>query len=95
MASRALPDNKRSINQDRFIWNVPGTRRKIDMPSAASLTLRQVRDLQARKTMTVDDLLALADTEPAREAILDLAIGQVKEFFRDWANAGTMNAGKS
>lgn len=95
MPSRTLPANKRGFAQNRFAWTVPGTRRKIDIPAAASLTLRQVRDMQTRKTTSVDDLLDLADTDAAREAILDLEIGQLKDFFRDWAQAGTTTAGKS
>jgi hypothetical protein len=95
MATRAVPANKKSINQDRFTWTVPGTRKRIDVPAVSTLTLRQVRDMQHRKETTIDDVLDIADTDASRELLLDLEIGQLKGFVQAWATAGDPNLGKS
>lgn len=89
----AVPASKKSINQNRFTWTVPGTRRKIDLPAVGTLTARQLRDLTAKKTASIDDLVGIADSEAVREALLDLSMDNLGACFKAWTEAG--NLGKS
>ena len=57
----------------------------IDIPSLHRTRLRVLRDLQScGDALTIDDILTLADTDEAREAMLDLDVAELTRFFRAW-----------
>jgi hypothetical protein len=88
----AVPAAKRSINQDVFTWNIPGTRKKITVRSSENMTMRELRDI---KSWTLDDFAGLGKTKADGEAILDLTKRDFMTFSKAWAEDGTMPLGKS
>lgn len=92
MASRSVPAAKKSINQDVFIYTVPGTSRKISIRSIESMTMREIQGIEKMK---FSDLLDLASTDASRENMMDLTKREFTVFAKAWATGGEVDLGKS
>jgi len=95
-----LPDNKRSIDQNRFTWTATdGTH--IDIPTLGGQSPKRLREYHSSvNSKDVDTNLygisALADNAAMRERIDNLPLNEITRLLKAWQRQGSKElAGKS
>lgn len=98
-----VPESKRSIDQDKFEFKVPGDRRKYKIPKVKYLPLDAIKKLEAAarggeaaKDVTLDDIVNLFGSDAAvQKAIGTLDTSQLQALTIAWQQDSGVSVGES
>lgn len=92
VATRSVPAAKKSINQDIFVYTIPGTTKKIKMRSVETMSMREIR---AFKTNAQEEIPKLAVDAASLELIDTMPRRALNELMGSWAKGDEISLGKS
>ena len=90
-----VPESKRSIDQNKFEFNVPGDDRTYKVPKAKYLPLGAVEKLQGQSDVTLSDIIELFNDADAQVAIRRLDTEQLSALTEAWQNDSGVQLGES
>lgn len=91
-----VPESKRSIDQNKFEFTVPGDDTVYAVPAVKYLPLGQVEKLQgSAKDITLTDILDLFGDDAAKAAIRTLDTEQLQALTEAWQKDSGVQMGES
>ena len=91
-----VPESKRSIDQNKFEFNVPGDDRTYKVPKVKYLPLGSMEKLQGQVAdVTLTDILDLFDDEDAQAAVRRLDTEQLQALTAAWQQDSGVDLGES
>lgn len=91
-----VPESKRSIDQDKFEFKVPGDKRTYKVPKTKYLPLRAMEKLSGTaEDVSLSDILDLFGDQQAQDAVRTLDAEQLKALTEAWQSDSGVQVGES
>lgn len=90
-----VPESKRSIDQNKWSFKVPGSETEYQITKAKYLPLGLVEKLEGKKDVTLKDIFDMfGGDEEVREAIRSLDTEQLQNLTEAWQNDSGVQLGE-